>query len=346
MPKTLKEIALELNTSVSTVSRVVNHKDNVNEATRARILKALKNLDYKPNQIARSLKKNSTSVIGIIVPDIRERFFCEIIRGVDTIVSEYGYSILLVDSNENADKEEQYLDLLFQQRVDALIIATVTSGRKVLQYLEHRIPVVFIDNLPKIDVPYDAILLDNVQASKMAMNLLIGKGYTRIGIIAGTQSETTGFDRLLGYRLALAEAHIEVDEQLITYGNNKEETGYQCMEKLILQSKNAPVEAVFSTAEGMTYGAIKAMQDHHVRFPDDIAIIGFDVHDKSGLITPGITTVRQPEHLNGKLTAELLLRRLDNQHKEQETREKVQFGGMETGQRTLLSPYLEMKSSC
>ena len=346
MPKTLKEIALELNTSVSTVSRVVNNKDNVNEGTRARILKALKSLDYKPNQIARSLKNNSTSVIGIIIPDIRERFFCEIIRGVDTIVSEHGYSILLVDSNENAKKEEQYLDLLFQQRVDALIIATVTSGRKVLPYLEHHIPVVFIDNLPKIDAPYDAILLDNVQASKMAMSLLIGKGHKRIGIIAGTQSETTGFDRLLGYRLALSEANIEIDEQLITYGNNKEETGYQCMEKLILQSQNVPVEAVFSTAEGMTYGAIKAMRDHHVRFPDDIAIMGFDVHDKSGLITPGITTVRQPEHLNGKLTAELLLRRLENLHKEQETREKIQSSGLETGQRTLLSPYLEIKSSC
>src|SRR5665648_1122763 len=125
MAKTLKDIAEKLNMSVSTISRVVNNYSYVNEETRKKVLEELSSVDYMPNQVARSLKIKSTKIIGIVVPDICERFFGQIIKGVDAIISDTGYSIILVDTNENKKKEEMYLDLLFQQRVDALIIATV-----------------------------------------------------------------------------------------------------------------------------------------------------------------------------------------------------------------------------
>jgi LacI family transcriptional regulator len=344
MTKTLKEVAQELNTSVSTISRVVNNKKNVNEATRKRVLEALKHSDYTPNQVARSLKIKSTMTIGIVVPDVCERFFGQIIKGVDAIVSKHGFSIILVDTNESREKEEQYLEMLFQQRVDALVIATVdTNGTKILQFMKHNIPVVFIDNLPNIEVPYDAVLIDNILASKIAVRRFIEEGHKRIAAIIGSPQETTGYDRLLGYRLALQDAGLEVDERLIEYGNYKEDSGYACMERLIENRKNAPFTAVYVTSELMTIGALKSFKDHGIKFPDDIALIGFDFHDKTGLLTPGITTMRQPEKEIGELTAELLLKRLAA--KGVQRGKQLKKPPYEAGQRTLLIPYLDVKQS-
>lgn len=344
MPKTLKEVARELNTSVSTISRVVNNKDNVNEETRKRVLEALKHCEYRPNQVARSLKVRSTMTIGIVVPDVCERFFGQIIKGVDAIVSKQGYSIILVDTNESKEKEEKYLDLLFQQRVDALVIATVDqNGTKVLEFMNHNIPVVFIDNLPNISVPYDAVLIDNILASKIAVRRLLEAGHTRIATIIGSPTETTGYDRLLGYRLALQDAGIEVDERLIQFGNYKEESGFTCMERLLENRAEVPFTAIYVTSEFMTFGALKSIKNHNLNIPGDIALVGFDVHDKSGLLYPGITTMRQPEQQIGELTAELLLKRLAERGQQKgKAAKKAKY---DVGQRTLLQPYLEIKQS-
>lgn len=344
MAKTLKEVAQELNTSVSTISRVVNNKTNVNEATRRRVLEALKHCDYTPNQVARSLKIKSTMTIGIVVPDVCERFFGQIIKGVDAIVSKQGFSIILVDTNESKEKEEQYLEMLFQQRVDALVIATVDmNGTKVLQFMKHNIPVVFIDNLPNIDVPYDAVLIDNILASKIAVRRFVDQGHRRIATIIGSPQETTGYDRLLGYRLALQDAGIEVDEKLIEYGNYKEDSGFNCMEQLLANRENAPFTAVYVTSELMTIGAIKALKKRGIKFPEDIALIGFDFHDKTGLLSPGITTMRQPEQEIGELTAELLLKRLSV--KNAPGSKLNRRSQSEAGQRTLLIPFLDVQHS-
>jgi DNA-binding LacI/PurR family transcriptional regulator len=344
MAKTLKEVASKLNTSVSTISRVINNKANVNEETRRRVLEALEHCDYTPNQVARSLKVQSTKIIGIIVPDICERFFGQIIKGIDEITSSKGYSIILFDSGESKEKEEKYLDMLFRQRVDALVIATVdVNSTKVLQFIENNIPVVFIDNLPNIPTTYDAVLIDNVQASRLAIKRLLEKGHVRIAVIAGSLAQTTGYDRLLGYKLALQDAGIEVDDGIVMIGNYKEESGYRCMEQLISNKSSVPFTAVYVASEMMTYGAIKAMQNYGIKFPDDVALIGFDVHDKTGLITPGITTIRQPEHQIGQLTAEALLKKLkinNNSSGNDSTR-----NGSD-GHRILLNAYMEERQSC
>lgn len=344
MPKTLKEVAKELNTSVSTISRVINKKDNVNEETRKKVLKALKNSDYIPNQVARSLKIKHTKIIGIVIPDVCERVFGQVIKGVDAIVSNEGYSIILVDTGENKEKEEKYLDMLFQQRVDALIIATIDiNGTKILQFINNNIPVVFIDNLPNINVNYDAVIIDNILASKLAIHRFIETGHSRIAIIAGSPLETTGYDRVLGYKIALQEAGIEVDERLILYGNYKEDSGFANFERLLENRSKAPFTAVFVTSEMMTYGVMKAMRKHDIKFQEDIALIGFDLFDKTGLVYPGITTIRQPEQHIGQHTAEMILKRLKNKNsKSSNVNMNTKY---ETGQRMLLTPYLEVKQS-
>ena len=336
MNKTLKDVARELNMSISTISRVVNNKDNVNEKTRDIVMAYLEKHKYTPNRVAKSLKENTTKTIGIIIPDICEVLFGQIIKGIDQIVSQYDYSIILVDSHEDKHKEERCLELLYEQRIDALVLATVNSnGSKVLELINSGLAVVFIDNLPNLSVPYDAVLIDNTAASKMAINHLLGQGHTQIACIVGSTSETTGGDRLLGYRLALEEAGISVNENLIRVGNYKEDTGYSCMEELIRNRGGQPFTAVYVAAEMMTFGAIKAIGSHGMSIPEDISVVGFDVHDRAGLMLPSITTMRQDEQQIGKLVGELLMKRLSE-------REQAQGSPK---QKILMMPFLEVKSS-
>lgn len=336
MGKTLKDIARELNLSVSTVSRVVNGRDNVNGKTREMIAEYLKQHKYTPNQVARSLKGNTTKTIGIIVPDICEVFFGQIIKGIDQVVSRNDYSIILVDSHEDKHKEERYLELLYRQRVDGLVVATVNlNAIKINDFINDEKPVVFIDNLPNLQFPFDAILTDNIAASKMAVDHLLENGHRRIAVIVGSPEETTGADRLNGYRQALQSAGIPVDESLITFGDYKEKSGYLCMKKLLDNRAKSPFTAVYVMAEMMTVGAIKAIRDAGLSIPEEIAIVGFDVHDKADLMNPGISTIRQQEQKMGQMVGELLMKRL-GEHGEGDTAPK---------QKTLLTPYLEIKES-
>ena len=338
MVRTLKDIAKELGVSVSTISRVVNNKTYVNPKTRKMVLEGLTKYNYVPNQVARSLKKQSTKTVGILVPDISENFFAQIIKGIDEVLGKHNYSIILADSNESSKKEEQYLKLLYQNRIDALVLATVSKEYSALNmYFGNNIPVIFIDNIPDIEYDIDSVIINNKKASTIAVNHLIENNKKDIAIIVGSPHETTGYERLEGYRRALEQQKIPVDENLIKYGNYKEDTGYSCMKELIENRDSHPFTGVYIGSERMTYGAIKAIKEHKLRMPEDIALVGFDVHDKTGLITPGITSIRQPENNIGKIVADLIIKRL-KEKKQVENEECI-------SQRIVLEPSLEVKRS-
>lgn len=328
----LKDIAGKLGISVSTVSRVVNNKAYVKPKTREMVMRALEELNYTPNQIARSLKNNSTRTIGIVVPDISENFFALIIKGVDSILSKNGYSIILCDTDENPDKEEAYLKLLLEKRVDGFVLATISKRNKLIEKLVHdQIPVIFIDNLPDISSNYDSVLIDNNKAGYRAAEHLIRLGHTNIAVITGLLDETTGYERLEGFKKALQNYHIEVNPDRIRIGNFKEDSGYDHMKSLL--ESDPGLSAVFVASSKMTYGAIKAIRDAGLKMPDDIALVGFDMHDDSGLLSPGITTLIQPERLIGRVAGEQLLKRLKD--KEDQFNQKV-----------ILEPELVIRESC
>ena len=338
MSSTLKDIARELGISVSTISRVVNNKKYVNPKTRKIVLDGLKKFNYLPNQVARSLKNQSTGTVGIVVPDISENFFTEIIKGIDEVLGRKDISIILADSSESALKEANYLKLLYQNRVDALILATVSKNHDALDiYKSNDIPVIFIDNMPDIDHNFDSVIINNSKASLLAVNHLIENNHKDIAIIVGSPDETTGYERLNGYRRALEQHNIEIDEHVIQYGNYKEDSGYQCMKTLLQNRGDHPFSALYVGSEMMTYGAIKAIKEYGLKIPDDIALVGFDVHDKSGLITPGITSVRQPENYIGKTVANLVINRL----KEKENNSYMNS----VYQHIVLEPSLEIRKS-
>lgn len=314
---TLKYVADKLGVSVSTVSRAVNNKEYVKEETRQRVIEALKEYNYVPNDIARSLKLQSSMTIGVVIPDICEVFFGEIIKGIDSVVAAEGYTIIVADTNESKKNEKKYLEMLYQKRIDALVLATVDlDGNSVKQYLHSSIPVVFIDNIPRLN-SIDSITIDNRLASKMAVKALIEQGHTKIATIIGLIEETTGYERMQGYKEALEEASIPYEPELVKFGNYKEEDGFRCMNHLLNNFKEYDFTGLYVTSEMMTFGAIKAIHEHELNIPQDISLVGFDVHDKAGLVNPTIATIRQPETLIGKRTGELLLRRLKAMKEEQ-----------------------------
>lgn len=332
MSSRLKDVASKLNISVSTVSRVVNNKNYVKPEMREMVMKALDELNYTPNQIARSLKNKSTNTIGIIVPDISEDFFAYLIKGVDDVLSKNGYTIILCDTGENPEKEELYLNLLLEKQIDGIILATVNKTPKALDYLFNKnMPVIFIDNLPNIKRNYDSVIIDNSKASYIAVEHLIKLGHRKIGIITGKLDETTGYERLMGYRKAFMDYGIEIDEDLIKTGNFKEKSGYENMKSLLKAGKQ--ITAVYAASSKMAYGAVKAVRDEGLKIPEDIAVVGFDVHDASGLISPGITTILQPEGSIGKVAAELMIKRLQDK-------------GEKLSQKIVLEPNLEIRESC
>ncbi|MCC8026133.1 MAG: LacI family transcriptional regulator [Clostridium sp.] len=319
----LKTIAKMTGYSVSTVSRVVNGKGRVSQKTRDKILEIVDEYNYVPNQIARSLKSNATNTVGIIVPDIREYFY-KVIRSADAIFSKHGYSILLADSNEDPEKEEMYIKLMYEKRVDGLILATVSNEFKALDiFFNNSVPVVFIDNLPEVDGAYeDCVLLDNAKASSMAIDQFVKEGHRRIAIISGTETEMTGHERMDGYLRSMRLHGFEPDERLVKIGRYEEEEGYRCMAELLENRQEAGFTAVYVSSYKMSCGAFKAIKEKELRIPDDVAVIAFDFTDDTGLITPTITSVVQPIERIGRIVAERLIDRMKMAKQAEDEREE------------------------
>lgn len=308
----LKKIAEESGCSISTVSRVINGKGKISEATRERVMKIVREYHYVPNQVARSLKNSKTNTIGIIVPDIRDYFYV-FIKAADAIFSEAGYSILLADSNEDPRKEEAYLKLMYEKRVDGLILATVSEQSDTLElYFGSKTPVIFIDNLPNIDPAYeDCVILDNSRASAMAVEAFVKEGHEKIAIIAGNDHETTGHERLRGYRESMERLGLFVNPKLIKMGNYREVGGYESMKELLEKRQSEPFTAVYVSSYKMTSGALRAIHEKGLRVPEDVALIGFDFIDQTGLFSPQITSIVQPVEHIGNIVAKRLLTRIE-----------------------------------
>ncbi len=313
---TLKYIAKELGVSVSTVSRALNGKTVVKEATRQRVLEAAKKYNYMPNEVARSLQKSATETIAVVLPDVSETFFGTIVKEIERVVARAGYMIILADTHEKAAKEQKYLDMLFKRRIDALVLATVDlSGDSVRTFIDRGVPVVFIDNVPELDA-IDAITVDNSKASRMAVEYLCSCGHTDIATIIGSNEETTGTERLSGYKRALSENKIPFNCSLVAYGDYKQESGYNAMISLLDKRQENPFTAVYVTSEKMTYGAMRAIRDRGLCVPEDISVVGFDIHNHTDDRRQKITTIVQPEELIGQRVGEILLKRLSGDNSE------------------------------
>ncbi|MBC7099315.1 LacI family DNA-binding transcriptional regulator [Candidatus Bipolaricaulota bacterium] len=294
---------------MATVSHVINGTRPVSPETAAKVWQAIRELDYHPNAVARSLRTRTTHVIGVVVSDITNPFFATLVRGAEDAAIAAGYSLIVCNSDEDPDKENLYVDMLRRRRMDGLLIAPVRDGGSpAIKALARRgMPFVFIDRRAR-DIRADAVLSDNVGGARMATQHLVERGHERIGIVLGIPGATTTEERYAGYRRALEEAGIPEDGRLVAYGEYRVRGGMRCAQEFL--ELNDPPTAIFSTNNLMTLGVLKALFSRRIRVPEEMAVVGFDDLEWAEMAHPPLTVVTQRPYEIGHRAAELLLERL------------------------------------
>ena len=323
MGTNIRDIARVVGVSSTTVSRVLNDSGYVKDETKAAILKLIKELNYTPSAVARSLSKNQSNTIGVIVPDIENPFFGEIIKGISSLVDEKNLNIILCDTNETVSREIKALKMLKEQRILGIIITPTNDTNEVnneqLSVLENiGIPIVLIDRDVK-QSNFDGIFIDNIRGAYEATSALIKEGHRKIAIIAGPNSSKPGRDRLIGYKKALRMNDIKLNERYLFCGDFKLDSGYKCT-KEILKIQDRPT-AILVCNNMMNLGSIKAIYENKLRIPKDMAIIGFDEVQMLDVVGLNISVVSSPNFKMGKKAIELLLKKLNK--KEHTSTERI-----------------------
>lgn len=310
---TLKNIADRLDVSVSTVSRVLNGKSEryrISKETRELILNAAKELDYTPNQLARGLRLKRTNTIGYIIPDISNPFFAGIAKSVEKSARKSGYSIILCDSEENTEIEENLLQLMLDRKVDGLIISPVgLEVSHLINTQQRKIPIVLLDRyFPDLNIPF--VTSDNYRGSLEAVNMLIQNGHERIACIQGLKNTSPNNDRVKGYIDAHKKHGLSIDKNLIVGDSFGEENGY-IETKLLLKQNNTPT-AIFAVSNLISLGAIRAIAEEGLKIPDDVSMISFDDQPYSRFLSTPMTTVSQQTTEIGQIAIKLLIDQIES----------------------------------
>lgn len=311
----MKRIAGELGVSITTVSKVLNNRDDIGHATRARVLAKVAELGYQPNAVARSLTLRRTHTLGVVIPDLMHSFFVEIVAGIESVASARGYGILLCSSSEDPAKERQELDMLRQRQVDGIVLgSTSASGNTDLlqQFTARGVGLVMIDRDDHPDVPCDRVLTDDEEVGRLATAHLLAQGRRAIAHITGT-AVVHAKRRATGYRAAMRTAGIKVPSDWVVRGGFKEGNGYQGMQRLLALPRAARVDAVFAANDPSAIGAMKAILDAGLRVPDDIAVVGAGDIALGDMLRVPLTTVSWSREAQGKAAAELLFARIEGE---------------------------------
>ena len=307
-----------------TVSRVLNEKKGVSPDTRKRVLKAIEETDYIPNSLARSFTLQKTKTIGLVIVDIANPFFTTLARGVENIAAKNRFSVIFCSTDENQEKEALYLEILARKRVDGVILAPASKkGASLKSILIKRIPIVLVDRELESseDFNLDIVKEDSVHGAYILTKHLINLGHRRIAIVVGGREISTAEERVKGYKKALIEAGIPIEDSLIRFSNYSEEGGYTTTKEL-LRMLERPT-AIFGGNNFIAVGAVAAIKEAGLRIPHDVALVSFGDIDFLSRIYPFFTVVTQSAYSMGAIAAELLIRRIEGKEKVQEKREVV-----------------------
>jgi DNA-binding LacI/PurR family transcriptional regulator len=318
---TLSDIAMTVGVAPMTVSRVLNQNGYVSEDVRNRVLSVVKKMNYRRNGLARSLKRQRTDTIGLVLGDISNPYSTELARAVREAATAKNYNLFICISEHSAQEDIAAFESLTSHSVDGLIVATRAndSGDEYLKSIvENNVPVVAIGR-DFYHEQIDYISADNLHGGFEATQHLIDLGHRRIGFIGATLENEAKLKRLQGYLNALEKHGTEIDERLVTGrreartgvpGYSTEKIGYEGMKRL-LSLPNRPT-AIFARNDFTAIGAMTAVKEAGLRIPQDVAIIGFDDIPLAVHMSPSLSTVRQPMRLQGQIAAELLLRRIES----------------------------------
>lgn len=328
VPATISDVAKAAGVGRATAARTLGGYGYVSAATRDRVLEAVEALDYRPNAIARSMSTGSTQTIGVVIGDIGNVFFADLVRGITDAAKEEGFDTIIINTDEKLEAERDAVNVLLDKRVDGVIITSAavaaSEAPHLLEFRKVGIPIVLADRLVSgFDV--DAVIIDNRGAAREAVNVLIGAGHRRIAMIWGPKkdvpSETeedmntesrqglwTIDERFQGYRDALRAADIPVDPKLIATGKRSEhDAAAQLIRMLSLQD---PPTAVLTTETEPTIGVLRAIRSTDRKCPQDLSVIGFDDSPWAAVMSPPLSMMEQPTEQLGRAAARLLLKRI------------------------------------
>ncbi|RKX77895.1 MAG: LacI family transcriptional regulator [Spirochaetes bacterium] len=302
---TIQDVARLAGVSIATVSRVINNSPHkVNRETRGRVLKVIQDLGYRPNALAKSLLNKKTMTIGVIIPDISNPYYAEILRGIQDVAEEHGYAVTIQNTDRNQERIIKQIYLLREKLADGIIFSGgIIHGFGPLSALREMREKVVVIGRHEVDFP--AVRVDNIGGATQAIQHLIDLGHRKIGFIGGSAMSTTVMDRLTGYRNALAQNGYRPDEELIKEANFTPESGYTVAKAMLSQS-NRPT-AVFAANDQMAFGVIKAAREIGLHVPDELAVVGFDDIPLSYYFEPPITTVKIPRYELGVAAMQMLI---------------------------------------
>jgi LacI family transcriptional regulator len=306
MRATIYTVAERAGVSIATVSRVLNNSPKISAETRAKVLLAMQELDYRPSASARGLARNATETIALLFPEVSGPFFSEIIRGIETEARRHHYHLLIYGLH-GAGQQDQLLPFL-SSKVDGMIVGSHCEAAYVQRLHEQQVPFVLLNQQIE-DIVADSIQTSSFEGAYDAVNHLVGHGYTPIAFIAGPPSSTQSRVRLEAYRQVLADRGWPQDSRWIADGDYSESGGERAMGALL--SGQQPPRAVFAANDETAIGAIDAARTLGLSVPDDVAIAGFDDLPVAAYIHPALTTVRRSVRESGELAVQLLVRRIE-----------------------------------
>jgi DNA-binding LacI/PurR family transcriptional regulator len=317
---TIREVADLAGVAVGTVSHVITGSVPVSEPLRRKVQAAIRELDYHPNHVARSLKTSKTRTLGIIVPDMTIPYFPKVIRGAESAARQRNYSVIAVNSDDSGARQKDLLSLLRSQRVEGILLVMAAGPAPLAQLsgiMAAGIRLVCLDRIPD-RVQVDSVSVEDVSAAELGVDHLIARGHHRIAAVTGPLSLRNERQRLAGYEQSLRRAGIAPERDLIWHGNLRpEDVADLCRERL-LAAQPRP-DAVFSTNGPTGLGVLRAFRDCGLQTPEDIELVTFDELTVDDLFLPAITTVVQPAYDIGFRAAEILLQRIESSDAGDET---------------------------
>lgn len=307
---TIHDIAQRLNITASTVSRALNNNPRISEATRKAVLKAAKQMNYQPNNIAAALRHGRSRIIGIIVPTADRAFFASVVRGIEEMANQLGYKVIICQSYDSYEKEVQTIDALLSARVDG-VIASIGKNTETFDHYKRvqktGIPLVLFDRTTDA-LEVSQVMVDDYLGAYKVVEHLIRQGCRRIAHFTSPKKVSIFKERLRGYTDALKDNGLPYDEELVVRSNLQLEDGRESMQQL-LKLKHRP-DAVFSSSDYGAMGAMQVLKEHGIRIPQEVALAGFSNEPFTSFTDPALTTVDQFSLTMGRRTAEVFFEQL------------------------------------
>ena len=303
---TMKDIAEIVGVSKTTVSMVINKKDNnISEETKKRIYDVIKETGYIPNNIARGLNTKKTGSIAIIIPDISNPFFSELSRAVEDVANKLGYNVILCNSDNNSDKEKKYVELLISKLIDGIILIPGEDSKESANLLKlNGIPFVFVDRYIDEFEIYPGVYFDNKQGIKCGIEYLYERGKRNIVFVSGPKKINVNKERIDGYIEVMTKYGI-YNESLIFESKFSLESGIEVTEEILNKCKF--VDAIFYSNDIMAIGGMKTLKRREYKIPEEIVVMGFDDITLSKMVEPELTTIQQPIYAMGQQACALII---------------------------------------